>query len=465
MIIQTSRFPYLCTIRPAVLSSGGIVLYYRAMSIRPGKRSAVLCLLAFCICPLSRAVDKTTASLIDKEIEEHIQEIIKTRRFLHMNPELGNREFETSKLVASKLLSQGLEVKTGIAKTGVVGILRGAHSGFCIGFRADMDALPIQEKNQAPYASLNPGVMHACGHDIHTAVGIGTAIVLSNLKDHIHGSIKFIFQPAEEGPPAGEEGGASLMIKEGVLEDPALKAIFGLHVWPEIEVGRVRFSPGAVLASADSFEVTIKGKSSHGARPYEGVDSILLASQFIVALHAAMSRTVDPNDPAVVSVGKIEGGSRSNIIADEVRLAGTARTLSEISRVRIETLIDHLAHGVTQPLGATYEYRYRRGSPPVYNHPELAAVMRPTLEKVLGNVNVLELAPQMVAEDFSEFCQKIPGFYFMLGVKSAFRESMPPLHSPRFDPDERSIAVGIRIMSHLLLDCLAHPDSFASETL
>jgi amidohydrolase len=433
------------------------------MLIRPGKRFAALLLVTFFVGAHLGAVDKTTADLIDKEIKKHIREIIKTRRFLHMNPELGNREFETSKLVASKLLFQGLEVKTGIAKTGVVGLLQGDYPGFAVGLRADMDALPIQEKNQVPYASLNPGVMHACGHDIHTAVALGTAVVLSNLKDRIHGTVKFIFQPAEEGPPAGEEGGASLMIREGVLEDPALKAIFGLHVWPEIEVGQVRFSPGSVLASADSFEVAFMGKSSHGARPYEGVDSILLSSQFILALHSAMSRTVDPLDPAVVSVGKIEGGIRSNIIAEEVRLAGTARTMSETSRVRIESLIENIADGVTRPLGASYEFRYRRGAPPVYNHPELAAVMRPTLVRILGNANVFELPPQMVAEDFSEFCQKIPGFYFLLGVKSPSQESMPPLHSPDFDPDERSIAVGIRLLSHLVLDSLEHPNSFAAE--
>ncbi|NOR14309.1 MAG: amidohydrolase, partial [Candidatus Aminicenantes bacterium] len=349
-------------------------------------------------------------------------------------------------------------------KTGVIGILQGDQAGFSIGFRADMDALPIQENSQIPYASLNPNVMHACGHDIHTSIALGTAMVLSSLRDHINGSIKFIFQPAEEGPPAGEEGGASLMIKEGVLADPDIKAIFGLHVWPEIDVGQVRFSSGPVLASADSFEITLHGKSSHGARPHEGVDTILLSSQIIVAIHSAMSRTVDPMDPAIVSIGKIQGGIRSNIIADEVHLAGTVRTLTEASRTRIRNLIENITRGCTQPFAASYDFSYRRGSPPVYNHPGLAEVMRPTLEQVLGKANVLNLPPQMVAEDFSEFCQRIPGFYFMLGVKNSSQKSMPPLHSPDFNPDERSIRVGIKIVSHLLLDCLAHRNNFESET-
>jgi amidohydrolase len=253
------------------------------------------------------------------------------------------------------------------------------------------------------------------------------------------------------------------MIKEGALEDPAIQAIFGLHVWPELDVGQVRFSPGPVLASSDSFELVIKGKSAHGARPYEGVDTIFLSSQIVNALHSAMSRTVDPMDPAVVSIGKIQGGIRSNIIAAEVHMAGTARTLSAANRNRIEKLIEGITRSLTQPFGASYDFTYRRGSPPVYNHPELADVMRPTLIEVLGQPNVLSLPPQMVAEDFSEFCQKIPGFYFMLGVKDPAQKSAPPLHSPDFNPDERSIALGIKIVSHLLLDCLAHVHSFEAE--
>jgi amidohydrolase len=401
-------------------------------------------------------VDKTTAYLIDEEIKRLTPEIIKIRRFLHMNPELSNREYETSKLVASQLLSMGLEVKTGIAKTGVIGLLHGNQSGITVAFRADMDALPIQERTQVPYRSLNTGIMHACGHDVHTAIALGAAQVLSRMRDRFSGSIKFIFQPAEEGSPAGEDGGAGLMIKEGALDDPPVRAIFGLHVWPDIPVGQVLYTTGPALASADGFEILLKGKSAHGARPYEGIDTIVLASQLIMAVHTTLNRTVSPGDPAVVSFGQISGGLRSNIIAEEVRLSGTVRTLTESNRQRMEHLLDDIARGVTQPVGAGYEFRYTRGTPPVYNHPDLAEILLPTLHGALGKDNVSSHTPQMVAEDFSEFSQQVPGLYFLLGVKPPGARSMPPLHNPSFNPDERSLAVGIRAVTHLLLDSLTH---------
>lgn len=402
------------------------------------------------------AVDKKTSIRIDKEIKVIQQEIINIRRFIHMNPELSNREVETANLVASKLLSLGLEVKTGIAKTGVVALLRGKQQGFTVAIRADMDALPITESLNVPYKSLNPGIMHACGHDIHTAVALGTAMILSKLKDTIKGNIKFIFQPAEEGPPQGEEGGADLMIEEGVLEDPPVGAIFGLHVWPDETVGKVLFSPGPIMASSDWFEILVKGKSSHGARPHEGVDAISLASQIVVSIQSIISRSVDTTDPAVISVGKIEGGTRSNIIAEKVRLEGTVRTLSSTNRGKIELLIEDITKGITHSFGADYIFNYRKGSPPVYNHPELAKVMLPSLIEVLGEGNVNKLRPQMVAEDFSEYCQKIPGFFFFLGVKDPRQKDSAPLHNSYFNPDEKSIALGIKIMCYLLLDSLEY---------
>lgn len=426
-----------------------------------------VCLLCFLWLGLTQALwamDKHTAQLIDEEIKKHIQEIVQTRRYLHMNPELSNREFATSKLVASKLLSMGLEVKTGLAKTGVVGLLRGNNAAFTIGYRADMDALPIQEDTNVSYASLNPGVMHACGHDIHTSIGLGAALVLSQLKDHLKGNIKFIFQPAEEGAPSGEEGGADLMVRQGVLEDPPVSAIFGLHVWPDADVGEVLFSPGPVLASSDSFDIILTAKSSHGARPYEGTDTIVLASQVILTIHSTLSRIIDPADPAVVSIGKIQGGIRSNIIAEKVHLTGTVRTHSDVNRFRIERLLEDITRGITHPVGADYQLLYERGAPPVFNHPDLADIMLPTLKQVLGQDKVKPINPQMVAEDFSEFSQTIPGFYFFLGVRSPGAESMPPLHNPKFNPDERSLAVGIRTVCHLLLDCLAHQSHFADES-
>jgi amidohydrolase len=400
-------------------------------------------------------VDFQTARLIDQEIRKHKEEIIRTRRFLHMNPELGNREFETANLIASRLLSFGLEVKSGIAKTGVTGLLRGAEQGLTIGLRADMDALPIQELTNLSFKSLNPGIMHACGHDIHVAIALGTAKVMTTLKERIKGNIKFIFQPAEEGAPAGEAGGADVMIQEGVLENPPVRAILGLHVWPE-NLGQVYFSPGPIMASSDGFQIVIEGKSSHAARPHEGIDAIALSSQVIVSLQSIVSRAVDPTDPVVVTIGKIAGGTKANIIAEKVTIEGTIRTLSETNRKKIPRLIEDVVRGVTQSFGASYAFQYRKGAPPLYNHPDLASILAPTLSRILGEWNVRDIKPQMVAEDFSYFSQKIPGFYFFLGIKDPEKPSMAPLHSPYFNPDERSIVLGIRIMCHLLIDCLEH---------
>lgn len=404
---------------------------------------------------LGMGVDSQTARLIDQEIQKHTAEIIRTRRFLHMNPELGNREFETANLIASRLLSFGLEVKSGIAKTGVTGLLRGAEQGLTIGLRADMDALPIQELTNLPFKSLNPGVMHACGHDIHVAIALGTAKVMSALKEKINGNVKFIFQPAEEGTPAGEAGGADAMIQEGVLENPPIRAILGLHVWPE-NLGQVYFSPGTIMASSDWFQIVIEGKSSHAARPHEGIDAIALSSQVIVSLQSIVSRAVDPTDPVVVTIGKIVGGTKSNIIAEKVTIEGTIRTLSETNRKKIPRLIEDVVRGVTHSFGASYVFQYKKGAPPLYNHPDLASILAPTLSRTLGEWNVREIKSQMVAEDFSYFSQKIPGFYFFLGVKDPEKPSMAPLHSPYFNPNESSIVLGIKIMCHLLFDCLEH---------
>lgn len=422
--------------------------------MRRFKRFAGLFLCVLLLSSPNLAVDKKTALRIDQLIQNHLEEIIKIRRYLHMNPELSNREYDTSKLVASKLLSMGLSIQTGVAKTGVVGTLRGQNSGITIGLRADMDALPIQEKTGLPYQSLNPGVMHACGHDIHTAVALGTARVLTQMKDQVKGNIKFIFQPAEEGPPPGEEGGASLMIREGVLENPALRAIFGLHVWPDAETGQVMFSDGPIMAGSDTFTLTIKGRSAHGARPHEGVDSIFLAGRAMVDIQAGLSRFLPPTEPVVVTIGKIKGGNRHNIIADKVEMEGTVRTLNKTSRFKVRQLIEKTCQGAVSSQKAEYAFDYRIGTPPLYNHPELAAILKPTLLNAAGPGNVLNLSPQMTAEDFAEFAQIIPGFYFLLGVRSPGSLSAAPLHSPEFNPDERSIAIGIKIMCHLLLDCL-----------
>lgn len=425
------------------------------MSGNPRFKIAFLSLSVLLFALSSRGVDIKTALLIEKELEKHREDIIKIRRFLHMNPELSYQEFQTSKLVASKLLALGLEVKTGIAKTGVTALLSGSQQGFTVALRADMDALPIQELTDVPYRSLNPGVMHSCGHDLHTAIALGTAMVLHGLKQKIKGNIKFIFQPAEEGPPPGEEAGAKQMIKEGALENPPVGAIFALHVCPE-KLGKIFFSSGPIMANADGFTIVIKGKSVHAARPHEGIDAIVLASQVVLGIQSIISRTIDPSDPAVITVGKIKGGKRSNIIADEVLLEGTIRTFSAANREKIPSLIENIVKGITHSYGADYIFTYEKGIPSVYNHPELAKIMLPTLINLMGENNVKKTKPQMVAEDFSYYCQKIPGFFFFLGVKNPDLETMAPLHSPYFNPDERSLFLGIKIMSHLLLDSLEH---------
>ncbi len=318
---------------------------------------AVLVLLAAVRPPLA-AVDPKTAKRIDDEIEKARAEVIKIRRFIHMNPELGNREFETSKLVAAKLDTLGLEVRTGVAKTGVVALLRGSQPGITVAIRADMDALPIQETTGLPFKSLNPGVMHACGHDVHTSIALGTAMVLSSLKDRMRGNITFLFQPAEEGAPEGEEGGAELMVREGALDNPPVSAVFALHVWPEA-VGQVFVAPGFITASSDEFQITVKGRSAHGARPQEGVDAIVIAAEIVQALQTVVSRAVDPTDPAVVTIGTIQGGARTNIIADKVTLGGTVRALSDANRKKIPPLMEAIVKGICEMSGATYEFEYK----------------------------------------------------------------------------------------------------------
>jgi amidohydrolase len=410
-----------------------------------------------------RAVDPKTARRIDAEIEKNTSEIVNIRRFIHMNPELGSREFETARLIASRLEPLGFEVRTGVAKTGVVAVLRGAQAGPAVAVRADMDALPVEEATNLPFKSLNSGVMHACGHDVHCSVVLGTAMVLNAMKDVVKGSVTFLFQPAEEGAPEGEEGGAELMVREGALDNPPVGAVFGFHVWPE-NVGTVLFAPGNITAAADTFVITVNGKSAHGARPHEGVDAVVVAAGIVTALQTIVSRTTDPTDPAVVTVGTINGGARRNIIADRVVLEGTVRTLSETNRRKVRQMMESVVRNVGEIHGADCRLEYKQGLPSVFNNPELAAAMTPTLARLLGKDKVVEWKPQMIAEDFSFLARKVPGFYFLLGVKNPAQATAAPLHSPRFSPDERAIPLGVRILSHLVLDALEAQSAPAAGT-
>lgn len=382
--------------------------------------------------------------------------LVETRRDFHRHPELSNQEERTARVVAERLRKLGLEVRTGVAKHGVVAVLKGGKAGPVVAYRADMDALPIAEVHDVPYKSKNSGVMHACGHDAHTAIGLGIAEVLAGMKGEIHGTVKFIFQPAEEGAPGDEEGGASLMIKEGALENPKPEAIFGLHCAPALPVGTMALKAGPMLASVDTWVLTVKGKMSHGGMaPHLGIDAVLVSAECIEALQTIRSRRIDPMQPVVISVGTIHGGVRDNIIADEVRMEGTLRTLDPGVRSRAKALMAEILNGVTAAHGARCELRFRENSayPPTINDAALVEATLPTLKRVLGKDSVAA-ETVMGAEDFSFYQERIPGAYFWLGVSNARKGIIGGVHSPDFDIDEDCLVVGVKTMSGVLLDFL-----------
>ncbi len=393
----------------------------------------------------------------------HAREIIEIRHQIHRNPELGNREEETAALVAGHLRDLGFDrVETGVAHTGVVGILRGGAPGPVVAVRADMDALPVKEQTGFDFASTKTAtwegrqvpVMHACGHDIHTSVGMGVASVLAEMRDELPGTVKFIFQPAEEGPPAGEEGGAPLMMEEGVLEDPRPEAIFALHTYPEMEVGELGYTPGPALAAVDHFYITITGKQAHGARPHQSVDPVVMASQAVTALQTIRSRNLDPLEPSVVTVGMIHGGERFNIIPDRVELEGTVRTYDEDVRDAVERRMGEILDGITRAGGGSYELTYDRNMPATINDRELTERVAPALARTVGAENVRQVPPTMGGEDFAYFSREIPGFYFRLGTTEPGGES-GGLHTPTYRGDDGSVPVGIRALTGVVLEYLA----------
>ncbi|HZH89824.1 MAG TPA: amidohydrolase [Pyrinomonadaceae bacterium] len=406
--------------------------------------------------PAANAQAATREQRIAQAAEAMRAQLVAQRRDFHMHPELSNREERTARIVAERLKSLGFdEVKTGVARHGVVAVLRGGRpGGGVVAVRADMDALPIQETNDVPYKSRTPGVKHACGHDVHTTVGLGVAEVLSRMRGEIGGTIKFIFQPAEEGPPAGEEGGAPLMIKEGALENPRPQAIFGLHTEPNVQAGQIGYHSGPAMASSDTFNIIIRGKGAHGAQPQMGVDAVVVASECVLALQHIRSRRIDPLEPLVITIGTINGGTRFNVIANEVKLTGTMRTHNDRVRERsIELMRETLTH-VTAAYGATFELNFEGSNPVTYNEPALVERMLPTIRRVVGAQNALVLKPFMPAEDFSYFQKAMPGFYFFLGVGNRARGITAGWHTPDFDVDEESLVVGVKVMSNVLLDYL-----------
>lgn len=402
------------------------------------------------------------ARLVDAAVAQVQDTIIRLREHIHQYPELGNREFNTAALVADHLRALGFDdVRTGVAHTGVVGLLKGGRPGPVVAVRADMDALPVTEDTPYPFKSTvrttylgqEVGVMHACGHDIHVAVQLGVASVLASMRDELPGTVKFIFQPAEEGPPPGEDGGARMMVAEGVLTDPAPSAIFGLHSFAEMEVGKVGFSVGPALAAVDHFKIKVVGKQSHGAAPHLSVDPVVMASQAVAAFQTIRSRNLSPLEPSVITVGIVRGGTRFNIIPDMVEMEGTVRTYNPEVRDAVERRMGEILAGITAAGGGSYELDYDRGTPATINDPALAAQMLPTLVGLLGEENVLDLEPTMGGEDFAYFANEVPGFFFRLG-QVVPGGSSGGHHTPDFQADNSAVPVGIRAMTHLLLDYL-----------
>ena len=396
---------------------------------------------------------------------ELAQKVIQWRHEIHQNPELSNREFKTAQKVADHMRSLGIDVQTEIAHTGVVGVLKGNKPGKVIALRADMDALPVTERNDLPYKSnvramyngQETGVMHACGHDMHVAILMGVAEQLARNND-FPGSVKFIFQPAEEGPPPGEEGGADMMIEEGVLENPKVDAIFGLHINSGLHAGKVSYRARGIMASSQRFVIDIKGKQAHGSAPWTSVDPIMIAGKVMDGLQSIISRNVDlTNEAAVISVGSIHSGIRFNIIPETAQMIGTIRTLDngmkEIIRERMKSLVPTIA----QAYGGDAEVTIVDGSPVTYNDPTLTAQMIPSIEKVLGKENVKEVNAVTGAEDFSYFQQEIPGLYFFLGGASASSLESKPLsshHTPGFTVDDSALIHGVKVMTTLTKDYL-----------
>lgn len=388
---------------------------------------------------------------------------IEWRKDLHMNPELGNREFRTSKIIATHLKSLGIDVKEGIAKTGVVGILKGGKPGPCIALRADMDALPIVENVNLPFASKQKstyngqevGVMHACGHDTHVAILMSVAEILSGMRNDIKGTVKFIFQPAEEGPPAGEEGGANLMVKEGVMDNPKVDVIFGLHIGSDIEIGRIEYKPGAFMASSDWFSIKVKGKGSHGSQPWKGIDPIQVSAQIIEGLQSIVSRQSElTKAPVVITVGKIHGGVRNNIISEECVMDGTIRTLDNNMQKEVHEKIKWTAQKIAEASGATAEVSIETKTLVTYNTPELVKKMIPSLEAAAGAGNVRERNWVTGAEDFSYYGTKAPAFFFYLGgmPRGNDPKKAPPHHTADFFVDDQGMKTGINAFCQLVID-------------
>jgi len=430
----------------------------------------IVCTITFllgAIATYSQVNPKLQAKL-DEQAKAMESKVIEWRRHFHEFPELSNRETNTGKFIADHLKSLGIEVQYPVAKTGVVGILKGPKPGPVIALRADIDALPVPERNSLPFASKvkttfngqETGVMHACGHDSHIAIMMAVAEILSKNKNELRGTIKFLFQPAEEGAPVGEEGGAALMVKEGVLENPKVEAVFGLHIQAGRKVGTLSYRSGGTMAASDNFSITVNGKQSHGAYPWMSVDPIVVSAQIITGLQTIISRQTElTKEAAVISVGRIQAGIRENIIPEQATFAGTIRTLDEGMQDRIHEKIKLTATKIAESAGATAEVTIRKGTPVTYNDPALTAKMIPSLVKAAGASNVVSVNAVTGAEDFAFYQKKVPGLFFFVGAMppDADPSKVAAHHTPDFFIDERGFLTGLKAMLNVTVDYMFMP--------
>ena len=397
---------------------------------------------------------------------EHEAEIIELRHWFHQNAELSNREFKTAEKISEALIKIGLEPKTGIAKTGVVAVLKGGKPGPVVALRADIDGLPVKERADLPWKSNMVGeyngekvpVMHACGHDTHTAMLLGVAKILYTIKDDIPGSIKFIFQPAEEGAPAGEEGGAELMVKEGVLKNPEVAAIFGLHIWSQFPAGNVYLRPKGIMAAVNEFRIDLEGVQTHGSTPWTGIDPIVTAAQIVNNIQTIVSRSLPLTEAgAVVTIGSIHGGVRSNIIPESLYMLGTIRTLDETMKATVLRRLEEIVYNTAKANNAKAKITYQVSYPITYNDPGLYENMLPSLKRINGPENVHFMNAITGAEDFSFFQKEVPGLYFFIGgaQKGTDPKKAAPHHTPDFYVDDSAMLTGVKSMTTLALDYLS----------
>ena len=421
-------------------------------------------LLPIAVLAASTSQAEISHAQIDQAAADVQPQVVEWRRWFHQNPELSNREFNTAARIAEILRGMGIDPRTGIAGTGLMAIIEGGLPGPLVAIRTDMDALPVTEQTGLAFASTamgeyrgeEVGVMHACGHDTHMAMLLGAARVLNDMQADLPGSVMLIFQPAEEGPPPGEEGGASLMLEEGLFEGKMPAAVFGIHVGIGVAGGRFGTRPGPFMAAADRFEITVKGRQTHGAQPWQGVDPITVAAQIVIGLQTIASRQLDVTAaPSIISVGRIEGGIRNNVIPDEVELEGTIRSFDPQVREKIHGAMERTARLIAESAGATIEWTLDLGNPPVRNNAELTQMMLPALERASGN-SVVMLQPQTVAEDFSEYGEVTPALFVFLGnwPEELKSDEQPGNHSPLFDMHEPYMERGVKAFGHMVVDYL-----------